>query len=71
MVSVLAWSVVDRGFEPRWDKPKTIKLIFVASAISTQREGERAKTDWLGIRIMCPSGETCLSADCCFSKITL
>jgi len=46
-------------------------LIFVASAISTQREGERAKTDWLGIRIMCPSGETCLSADCCFREIAL
>jgi hypothetical protein len=24
-------------------------------------------TGWLGIRIMCPSGATCLSADCCFS----
>ena len=34
-------------------------------------EGLRAKTDWLGIRIMCPSGATCLSADCCFSELTL
>ena len=23
---------------------------------------------WLGIRIMCPSGATCLHADCCFSN---
>jgi len=26
---------------------------------------------WLGIRIMCPSGATCLSADCCFSNLAL
>jgi hypothetical protein len=25
------------------------------------------KTGWLRIRIMCPSGATCLFADCCFS----
>jgi hypothetical protein len=31
LVSVLASSVVDRGF-----KPKTIKLVFVASPLSTQ-----------------------------------
>ena len=34
-------------------KPKTIKLIFVASPLSRQHYGERAKTGWLGIRIMC------------------
>ena len=37
-------------------KPKAIKLVFVASPLSTQRYGERAKTGWLGIRIMCLSG---------------
>ena len=31
----------------------------------------RAKTNWLGIRIMCPSGATFLSADCCFSELAL
>ena len=62
MVSVLALSVVDREFEPRRVKPKTIKLVFVASPLSTQHSGERAKTDWLGMR-MCPSGATCLPAD--------
>jgi len=25
----------------------------------------------LGIRIMCPSGATCLAADCCFSELAL
>jgi hypothetical protein len=45
MVSVLVWSVVDRGFEPGWVKPKTKKLVFIASPLSTQHKGERA--DWL------------------------
>ena len=54
MVSVLASSAVDPGFERRTGQ---IRL--------------RAKTGWLGIRIMCPSGATCLSADCCFSELAL
>jgi hypothetical protein len=36
MVSVLTSSAVDRGFEPVRIKPKTIKLVFVASQLSTQ-----------------------------------
>ena len=36
MVSVLASSAVDCGFEPDRVKPKTIKLVFVASPLSTQ-----------------------------------
>ena len=55
--------------EPDWVKPKTIKLVFVDSPLSTQRSRERTKTGWLGIRIMCPSGSTCLSSDCCFSEL--
>ena len=31
----------------------------------------KRKTGWLGIKIMCPSGATCLSADCCFSELAL
>jgi hypothetical protein len=39
---------------------------------STQHKRERAKTLVLfGIRIMCPSGTTCLSADCCFNELAL
>ena len=71
MVSVLASSAVDRRFEPRSGKPKTMKLVFVASPLSTQHKGERAKTGWLGIRKMCLNGATCLSADCCFSELAL
>ena len=41
-----------------------------ASPLSTQHSGERAKIGWLGIRIMFPSGATCLSPDCCFSELT-
>ena len=64
MISVLASSAVNRGFETRSDQTRAIQLIFVAFLI-------RAKTGWLGIRIMCPSRTTCLSADCCFSKLAL
>jgi hypothetical protein len=39
----------------------TIKLIFAASPLTTQQLGEIAKTDWLGIGIMCPSGTTQIS----------
>ena len=43
---------------PSQVKPNTIKLVFVASPLSTQHSGERAKTGWLRIRITCPSGAT-------------
>jgi hypothetical protein len=33
--------------------------------------GESAKTGWLGIRLMCSSGATCLSTDCCFNELAL
>jgi hypothetical protein len=36
MVSMLASSVVDRGSSPGRVKPKSIKLVFVASLLSTQ-----------------------------------
>jgi hypothetical protein len=32
---------------------KTMKLVFVASPLSTQHYGDRVKIGWLGIRIMC------------------
>jgi hypothetical protein len=66
---MLASSVVDRGFEPYRFKPKTIKLVFVASLLTRQHyKGERAKTGWLEIKIMCPSGATFLFVDRCFSE---
>ena len=37
-----------------WSKPKTMKLVFVASTKNTQNSGVRAMTGWLEIRINCP-----------------
>ena len=71
MVSVLASSAVYHGFEPLSGPTKTINFVFFASPLSMQHEGEGANTDWLGIRIMCLSGATCLFADCCFSELSL
>jgi hypothetical protein len=65
MVSVLV------GSSPGRVKLKTIKLVFVASPLSMQHQGERTKTGWLGIRIMCQSGAICLPTDCCFSELAL
>jgi hypothetical protein len=69
MVSVLASSVVSSS--PGRVKPNTMILVVIASPLSMQHQGERAKTGWLEIRIMCQSGVTCLPADCCFSELTL
>jgi hypothetical protein len=73
MISMLALSVmpIDHGFEPERVKPMTIKLVFVASLLSTQHEGERAKTGWFIIRILCLSWATYLSVDSCFSELAL
>ena len=48
MVSVLASSAVDRGFEPWSGQTKDYKI------------GICCFSAWLGIRIMCPSGATFL-----------
>jgi hypothetical protein len=36
MISGFTLSAEDRGFETRWGQTKTIKLVIVASPISTQ-----------------------------------
>ena len=43
MVSMLALSVVDHGFEHLWGQTKDYK-IGICSPLSTQHEGERSKT---------------------------
>ena len=49
MVNVLAWNVVNYRFEPWSDLTKDYEIgICCFSAKHT------AKTDWLGIRIICP-----------------
>ena len=64
MINMLASSAVDGRV-----KPKTMKFACSASPLSMQYQGVRAKTGWLKIMIMCPSGVTCLPADCYFSEL--
>ena len=45
MVSMLASSVEDHGFDPQLgEEKKSMKLVFAASLLSKQHKGERAKT---------------------------
>jgi hypothetical protein len=62
MVSMITSCAVDRGFVS--GQPKDYKIVASLLSIQHYLKEKRAKTDWLEIRIMCPSGETCLSADC-------
>ena len=53
-------------------EPNTIILVFVASPLNTHLQGvSKHWTGGLGIRVMCPSGVTCLPADCGFSELAL
>jgi hypothetical protein len=71
MVSVLAASAEDRGIEPRLGQTKENKIGICYFSAKHAALRERAKTGWLGIRIMCPSGATRLPTDCCFSELAL
>jgi hypothetical protein len=65
--------IVTNPYNIEWDKV-FIKNLLLSRAFHKNNNvhgGERAKTGWLGARIMCPSGATCLPADCCFSKLAL
>ena len=64
MVSVLTSSLVDYVFDPRSSQTKDYKIGICC--FSTKHAVLRRKSN--GIRIMCLSGATCLSADCCFSE---
>ena len=72
MVSVHVSRAVDRvGSSPNRVKLKAIKLVFVASPLSTQHLSRKSKDWWLGMRIVCLSGATSLSADCWFNELAL
>ena len=66
---MFASHVVDRGFKPGRVNSRTEKLVFDASLLSKQHQGERGRTGWLGMRKMCPSKAICLPMDCCFSHL--
>jgi hypothetical protein len=72
MVSVLASSEVDRGFELRSGQTKKYKIgicCFSAKHAAVRRKIKDC--GWFGIRIMFPSGATCQPSGCCFSELAL
>jgi hypothetical protein len=71
MVSILASSAVNIGLVPRSGHTKDYEMVFAAFLLSAHLSGVRANIGWFGIRIMCPSGATCLFVDVCFSDIIL
>ena len=71
MVSMLVSSAVDHRFEPQSGQTKDYEIGICCFSAKHAALREREKTEWLGIRIMCQRGATCLSADCCFSELAL
>ena len=71
MASVLASNAVDRGFEHRSGQIKDYKIgicCFYAKHVALRRKSK----DWLTLnQENMFGGVTCLSADCCFSELTL
>jgi hypothetical protein len=71
MVSMLASSAVDCGFKPLSCQTKDCEINICC--ISAKHEALRRNSkEWLarGIRIMSPSGSTCLPLEC-FSELPL
>ena len=64
IVSVLSSSAVDRGVGAAVGSNRRLRNMYFFSlrSLSTQHSDERVKSGCLGIRIMCQSGATCLSA---------
>ena len=67
MVSMLTSSVVDHGFEPRSGQTKECKTGICCFSANHAELRRKSRLVGLRIRIMCQSGATCISADCCFS----
>jgi hypothetical protein len=63
MVTMISLSAVDRGFEPRLGQTKDYKAGICCFSTKHAELGVR------GIRIMCPSGTTCLPTDCYSSEL--
>ena len=69
--SVLASSAVDHGFDPRSGQIKDYKIGMLCFSTKHTTLTRKSK-DWLARnQEMCPSGTTCLFADCCFSELAL
>ena len=65
MVSMLESSAVYRWFETRSSQTKDHKISIYC--VSAKHASLSSKSKDCGIRIMCPSGATCLPADCCLN----
>jgi hypothetical protein len=61
MVSMLTSSAVDPG--------KDYKIGICCFSAKHAALRRKNKDWWLGIRIMCPSGATCVSVNSCFSEL--
>ena len=70
MVGRLASRATDCGVESRSGKTKDHKIGMCCFS-AKHTAWARATTCGVGIRIMCPSGVTCLSVDCCISDLAL
>ena len=69
MVSVLASSAVDCGFEPRSGQTRLNCICCFSAKNAALR---RKSKDWLAREsVMCPSRVTCLYTDCCFSDLDI
>jgi hypothetical protein len=71
MVRVRTSCSVDRGFEPWSGQTKDYAIGISCFSAKHAVLRRKAKSGWFGIRIMCPSGATCLPSDCCFSELVL
>ena len=67
MGSVLASSTVDHGFDPRFGQTKDYEIGIYCFSAEHAALRKKTKTGWFGIRIMYPSGATCLPTDWCFT----
>jgi hypothetical protein len=67
MVSVFDSSAVDRWYKPR-SGHTTVNTIGICS-FSDKNAAIRRQAGWLGIRVMCPTGATYLTAGCCFNEL--
>ena len=72
MVSVFAYIMINRGFDPGSCQTKDYAIGSCCfSDRNATSDGVRVNTGWLGVRIKCPSGETRVPVDCCFSELGL
>ena len=71
--SVVASSVVDRGFESRSGQTNNyINLVGIRCLFAKHTLLRSKKKDWLTrITIMCPSGVVRLPPKCCFCELSL